>query len=89
MAATMKAIAGLLLLALAAQAQDKRDYPVKPVPLYKDGEEGKPVENTAAYGLEKDRFNRVSFKPVTTDSLRVEVIMQPNFSVGIQKWIVK
>ena len=41
------------------------------------------------FGVEKDLFNRVAFEPVTTGALRVEVTMQPNFSVGIQKWIVK
>jgi len=57
--------------------------------LYKDGEDWKPVETAGPYGVERDRFNKVSFKPVTTTALRVEVTMQPNFSVGIQKWIVK
>jgi len=57
--------------------------------LYKDGDEWKPVQASGPYGVEKDRFNRVSFQPVTTTSLRVEVTMQPNFSVGIQKWTVK
>jgi hypothetical protein len=31
----------------------------------------------------------VKFKPVTTNVLRVEVTMQPNWSAGIQKWKVK
>lgn len=57
--------------------------------LYKDGEEWKPVEAAAAYGVEKDRFNKVTFKPVETTALRVEVVMQPRFSAGIQKWMVK
>lgn len=57
--------------------------------LYKDGEEWKPVESSGPYGTAKDRFNSVTFKPVTTNSLRVEVTMQPKFSVGIQKWTVK
>jgi DUF1680 family protein len=57
--------------------------------LYRDGEEWKLVESPTPYGIEKDRFNRVTFRPVTTTGLRVEVSMQPNFSVGLQKWIVK
>jgi uncharacterized protein len=57
--------------------------------LYKDGEEWKPVELAAAYGVEKDRFNSVTFQPVTTTALRVEVTMQPTFAAGLQKWIVK
>jgi DUF1680 family protein len=57
--------------------------------LYKDGNEWKPVDNRGAYGVEKDRFNKVSFQPVTTTGLRLEVTMQPNWSAGIQEWSVK
>jgi hypothetical protein len=57
--------------------------------LYKVGEEWRPVENNDPYGVEKDRYNRVSFKPVTTSALRLEVTMQPNWSAGIQEWKVK
>jgi hypothetical protein len=57
--------------------------------LYKDGNEWKPVEAAGPYGVEKDRFNRVTFKPVTTTALRVEVVSQPKFSVGFQEWRVK
>ena len=32
--------------------------------LYKDGADCKPVENSGAWGVEKDRYNKVSFKPV-------------------------
>ena len=57
--------------------------------LYKDGDEWKPVENETPYGVQKDKYNIVSFKPVTTDGLRVEVVMQKEWSAGIQKWKVK
>jgi uncharacterized protein len=57
--------------------------------LYKDGAEWKPVKAAGPFGVDKDRFNRVTFEPVTAAALRVEVTMQPNFSVGIQRWIVK
>jgi hypothetical protein len=57
--------------------------------LYKDGNDWKPVENTSPYGVDKDKFNKVTFKPVTTDALRVELIMQPKVSAGLQKWIVR
>ena len=49
----------------------------------------KPVETADAYGVARDRFNRVSFKPVTTGALRIEVTMQPTFSAGLQEWTVK
>jgi hypothetical protein len=57
--------------------------------LYKDGGTWKPVESSESYGVEKDRFNKVTFKPVTTSGLRLEVKMQQNWSAGIQEWKVK
>ncbi|HEU4386165.1 MAG TPA: glycoside hydrolase family 127 protein, partial [Blastocatellia bacterium] len=57
--------------------------------MYKDGDAWKPVENVESYGVDKDRFNRVTFKPVTTTGLRIEITMQSNWSAGIQEWKVK
>jgi len=57
--------------------------------LYRDGDSWKPVENNEPYGVERDRFNKVTFKPVTTTGLRLEVTMQQNWSAGIQEWKVK
>jgi hypothetical protein len=53
---------------------------------YKDGDEWKPVETTDRYGVDLDKYNEISFKPVTTDGLRLEVKMQPGWSAGIQEW---
>jgi len=41
--------------------------------LYKDGEEWKPVTNAQPYNVAKDEFNTVSFDPVTTTAVRIEV----------------
>jgi len=57
--------------------------------LYKDGEAWKPVANTGPWGVAKDRYNNVSFAPVTTASLRLEVTMQTNWSAGVEKWKVQ
>ncbi len=57
--------------------------------VYKDGNEWKPVENNRAYGVVRDQYNQVGFKPVTTSGLRLEVTMQPNWSAGLQEWKVK
>jgi hypothetical protein len=54
--------------------------------LYRDGEQWKQVPNPTDYGLEKDKFNRVSFDPVRTRSLRIEARLQPEFSAGILEW---
>jgi DUF1680 family protein len=57
--------------------------------LYKDGNDWKPVENLDPYGTAKDRYNKLSFKPVATSGMRLEVTAQPNFSAGIQEWKLK
>lgn len=57
--------------------------------LYRDGETWKPVESASKYGVERDTYNKVSFHPVTTTALRVEVTMQASYSAGIQRWRVK
>ena len=54
--------------------------------LYKDGEQWKPVEAAGNYGVDRDRFNRVDFPPVTTRGLRLEVRLKPKFSGGILQW---
>jgi hypothetical protein len=57
--------------------------------LYKDGDAWKPVDARGPYGVEKDRYNSVTFAPITTTGLRLEVTMQPEWSAGIQEWKVK
>jgi len=56
--------------------------------LYKDGQGWMPVENNGPYPVEKDKYNKVAFKPVTTSGLRLEVTFQPEWSAGIQEWKV-
>ena len=57
--------------------------------LYKDGDQWKPVETADTLGVSKDAWNKVTFKPVSTSALRIEVVMQPRFSAGLQEWKVK
>ena len=56
--------------------------------LYRDGDEWTPVKTSAEFGTSKDRFVEVEFAPVTTDALRIEVELQPQFSGGILEWRV-
>lgn len=56
--------------------------------LYDEGGTWKPVAASGGYGVERDRFNRAGFAPVTTGKLRVEAQLQPNFSGGILEWRV-
>jgi uncharacterized protein len=57
--------------------------------LYKDGTDWKPVEAAGGFGVSKDAYNTVRFKTVTTGALRIELVMQPNVSAGVQAWKVK
>jgi DUF1680 family protein len=57
--------------------------------LYKDGDEWKPVQTSDSLGVARDGWNRITFTPVTTTALRLEVVMQPQYSAGLQEWKVK
>jgi DUF1680 family protein len=57
--------------------------------LYRDGDEWKPVAAATPYAVALDHFNRVTFAPVTTAALRLEVTLQPQWSAGVQEWKVE
>jgi hypothetical protein len=57
--------------------------------LYKDGDAWKPVEGASEYGVKLNEFNRVTFSPVTTTALRMEVQLPEKFSSGVSRWRVK
>ncbi|WP_247651774.1 glycoside hydrolase family 127 protein [Chitinophaga eiseniae] len=56
---------------------------------YKQGSEWVPVKNTTPYTTEKDKYNVVSFEPVTTTALKLEVQLPADNSSGIHEWIVE
>jgi uncharacterized protein len=59
--------------------KDDKQYCVPPQGwrlLYKDGNEWKPVSTADPYPAAKDQFNKVSFAPVATSALRVEIQLQ-------------
>jgi DUF1680 family protein len=58
--------------------------------LWLDGEEWKPIKllKDEQYGTALDQFNKVSFEPVTTRELRLEVTLREGFSGGVLKWRV-
>jgi hypothetical protein len=56
--------------------------------LYNDGGSWKPVENTSDYGTAVNRFNRVTFKPITTAALRLEAQLKNGVSGGVLEWKV-
>ncbi|HRQ73415.1 MAG TPA: glycoside hydrolase family 127 protein [Phycisphaerales bacterium] len=57
--------------------------------LYREDGQWKPVEATTPYTAQTDRWNTVEFRPVTTDGLRIEADLQPEFSAGILEWRVR
>jgi hypothetical protein len=57
--------------------------------LYKDGDGWKPVAATDRFGVARDTWNVLTFEPVETSALRLEIVMQPGFSAGVQEWKVR
>jgi uncharacterized protein len=57
--------------------------------LYRSGDRWMPVQPTTAYGVAPNAWNTVSFAPVTSDALRVEVTMQKGFSAGLQEFRIR
>ena len=57
--------------------------------LYLEGGDWKPVYTTDAYGVEKDRFNKVVFETVRTKAVRLEIRSQENWAGGIHEWKVE
>ena len=53
---------------------------------YKDADQWKEVPNATSYGTEKDKYNRVSFTPLTTTALKMEVQLQKGQSGGVLEW---
>jgi hypothetical protein len=39
--------------------------------------------------LDKDRYNRVSFAPVRTDAVRLEVTLQAGLTAGVHEWRIE
>ena len=56
---------------------------------YKDGDTWRPVQGASPYGTARDRANVVTFAPVRTTALRLDITMQSGFSAGIQEWTVQ
>jgi DUF1680 family protein len=52
------------------------------------GEKWQPVSGASEYGVERDRFNRVTFDCLETTALRLEVELRPNCSGGVLEWRV-
>jgi DUF1680 family protein len=58
--------------------------------LWQDGTEWKLVKLTAdsRYGTALDQFNRITFEPVLTRELKLEVRLRGDYSGGVLKWTI-
>jgi uncharacterized protein len=56
---------------------------------YREGSEWKPIHDVKAYGIEKDRYNSITFPPVATDGVKIEIQCQKDFSTGLFEWKVE
>jgi DUF1680 family protein len=56
--------------------------------LYRDGGDWKPVTGASSFGTELDKFNRVTFDPIETDGLRIELRLREKRSGGVLEWRV-
>ncbi len=65
------------------------DLPASWQLFYKSGDQWAPVKTTTDYEIAKDKYDRVTFEPVTTTALRMVVRLPKNDASGIHEWIVK
>jgi hypothetical protein len=56
---------------------------------YKSNGEWVPVKNTTPYEIAKDKYNSVTFEPVTTTAVRIGVRLPADNSSGIHEWVVE
>ncbi|HYF68293.1 MAG TPA: glycoside hydrolase family 127 protein [Ohtaekwangia sp.] len=54
--------------------------------LYKKDDRWVPVTNTSEYQVSKDKYSEVTFNPVSTTAIRLEVTLSKDHSGGILEW---
>lgn len=47
-----------------------------------------PVTTPSGYAVSKDSFDSVSFQPVMTRALKLEITLQPAYSTGVHEWTI-
>jgi len=57
--------------------------------LYRKDGQWVAVKNSSPYTITKDGYDTISFEPVTTTAMRLEVQLPPEFASGIHEWILK
>lgn len=51
--------------------------------------EFKPVQARDTYGVELDQFNEVTFEPVETHALKIEIVLQKEWASGVQEVVIE
>ncbi|GAA4322382.1 glycoside hydrolase family 127 protein [Mucilaginibacter gynuensis] len=57
--------------------------------LYKKGDQWVEVKTTKPYQNEKDKMNTVSFEPVKTTAIKMEIQLPVDNATGIHEWVIK
>jgi len=58
--------------------------------LYRNAEGNwKPVRNDTPYLTNKDVFNKVSFEPLKTNGIKIEMMLQDRWSAGMQEVVIE
>jgi DUF1680 family protein len=58
--------------------------------LYSDAEGNfRPVNNSSPYLTKKDTLNKVDFEPVETNAIKIEIMLQDEWSAGVQEVIIE
>ena len=57
--------------------------------LWKDGEQWREVTNASQYEIRMDQYSEVTFDPVTTEEIRLQVEPQDRVGAGILEWKVE
>ena len=48
-----------------------------------------PVQNRGPYTVEKDQMNEIEFEPITTQALKIEIVLQEGWSSGVQEVVLE
>jgi hypothetical protein len=57
--------------------------------LYRSGDTWVPVKNLTPYEVGRDRYCKVTFEKVSTEALRLEVVLSKEHSGGLYRWTIE
>ena len=57
--------------------------------LYLNGNIWQPVKTKTLYKVTKNEWNSITFEPVVTQSVKIKVKLNKDFSAGIYEWVIE